>query len=81
MSEIEFNSFNFTNTIETYSSRPKSRVQLEAPADPFLEDDDCVQVFVKQPNGRSNYSSVAEKSRAVPEVKSSKKHFKMNKKK
>lgn len=72
--------FNFKNTIENYSDRPKPKAPV-APADPFLEDDNNVQVFVKQPNGRSNYSSVAGKSDNTSEGKSSKKHFKMNKKK
>lgn len=54
---------------------------METSIDPFLEDDNNVQIFVKQPNGRSNYSSLAGKSGATSEGKPSKKHFKMNKKK
>ena len=81
VSETEFNEFNFSNTIESYSDRPKSKLQLDAPVDPFLEDESNVQVYVKQPTGRSNYSCLSGKSEANPEAKSSKKHFKMNKKK
>lgn len=79
--ESAFNTFNFTNTIELYSNRPKPKLQPDAPADPYLDDDSNTQVFVKQPNGLSIYSGIAGKTESSPEAKSSKKHFKMNKKK
>lgn len=77
--EADFNGYNFKNTIDMYIDRPRPKIQAEAPIDPFLEDDTNVKVFVKQPNGRSNYSTFGAKS--VADGKSSKNHFKMNKKK
>jgi hypothetical protein len=79
--EFAFNTFNFNNTIEAYSNRPKPKLQPDVPADPHLEDESNTQVFVKQPNGRSNYASIAGKTEGSQEGKSSKKHYKMNKKK
>lgn len=81
MSDSDFNIYNFKNTIEAYINRPKPKLPVEAPIDPFLEDSSNVQVFVKQPNGRTNYASLSGKSSPTGEGKSSKKHFKMNKKK
>ena len=81
LKEYEFNIFNFENTIQAYINRPKPKVQPGEAIDPFLEDDSNVQVFVKQPNGRANYSGLSGKSASMSEGKSSKKHHKMNKKK
>lgn len=81
MKESEFNAFNFENTIKAYINRPKPKIQTGESVDPFLEDDSNVKVFVKQPNGRSNYSGLSGKSAPMAEGKSSKKHYKMNKKK
>jgi len=81
LKEYEFNIFNFENTIKAYINRPKPKIQPGEAIDPFLEDDSNVQVFVKQPNGRANYSGLSGKSASMSEGKSSKKHHKMNKKK
>jgi hypothetical protein len=81
LKESDFNIFNFENTIKAYINRPKPKIQNGESVDPFLEDDSNVQVFVKQPNGRSNYSGLSGKSPSTAEGKSSKKHYKMNKKK
>jgi hypothetical protein len=81
LKESDFNIFNFENTIKAYINRPKPKIQNGESVDPFLEDDSNVQVFVKQPNGRSNYSGLSGKSSSTAEGKSSKKHYKMNKKK
>jgi hypothetical protein len=80
MKEPEFNVFNFENTIKAYINRPKPKMQPEAPIDPFLEDDSNIQVYVKQPNGRSNYSGLSGTKATSSDGKSSKKHYKMNKK-
>mgnify|MGYP001809579519 CR=1 FL=1 len=79
--ESQFNTFNFENTIKAYINRPKPKIQAGEYIDPFLVDESNVTVFIKQPNGRSAYSGFNGKYASLTGEKSSKKHFKMNKKK
>lgn len=81
VSEQEFNEINFKNTIEMYRDRPKAKAPVDGFVDSYLEEVPSVQMFSKQPTGRNNYSRFSTETTPVSEGKSSKKHYKMNKKK
>lgn len=81
-SHEEFNKFNFTRILEMYRDRPKPRTISMPEADPFLAEAAEVKAFSKQPNGVTSYSRFSvDTNGAAIQGKSSKKHYKMNKRK